>query len=181
MQRRRATRLTTTMAVAALLAVVSGLFVPVQAIDEPASTATTLNTFELRDAAAMRAAGDTGEGVIGSTQAVPGAYRVCAPAKCVWVEATRYCPPTTGCGGGVVLGPWPGGYCSPSVGCVTMNGRQYKVTNWSTYNNKDADAVFRCAVGLGLIAANAWTRGYSQRALLGAGVTVWGCGDVAGG
>ena len=124
-------------------------------------------------------AGRTGEGVIG-TQVVPGAYRVCAPAKCVWVEATRYCPPSTGCGGLTVLGPWPGGYCSPSVGCVTMNGRQYKVSNYSTYNNQDADAVVRCAVGLGLIAANAWTRGWSQRALLGAGMTTWGCGDLAG-
>jgi hypothetical protein len=89
MQRRRATRLTTTMAVAAFLALVSGLFAPVHAGDEPASTSTTVNTFKLRDAAAMRKAGRTGEGVIG-TQVVPGAYRVCAPAKCVWVEATRY-------------------------------------------------------------------------------------------
>jgi hypothetical protein len=60
------------MAVAVLLALVSGLFAPVHADDEPASTSTTVNTFELRDAAAMRKAGRTGEGVIG-TQVVPGA------------------------------------------------------------------------------------------------------------
>lgn len=183
---RRSVRLLMTMTVTAILLLVAGLFTtPAQAADAQASApkgSAESRTKSARitgkaDQIAMREAGETRGGVV--AQVIPGAYRICGAYKCIWVESSKYCPPTTGCGAKAILGPWPGGYCAPSTGCVTLpNGSRHKVYAPYVYDDGHAGRVARCAASVGLGVVGFWTRGYSHLALAGAGITAWGCSTI---
>ena len=170
----RATLALVTMVVSVVLGTVVSV-TPAHAADE---RRTLTSKIETRDAAAMAAAAARGDQAVVTPNAIPDAYRVCGSKKCIWVERTRYCPPDTGCGQRVVMRPWSGGYCSSSVGCATINGRNYHVTtatNGDNWTREEVSKVVQCGAGVGLVVVDFWTRGFTKLALAGAGLTAWGC------
>ncbi|NYI59155.1 hypothetical protein [Cellulomonas soli] len=102
-----------------------------------------------------------------------GYVQICAPKKCVIIPESQYCPPTKA---SCVNGKWSPvtGYCSPSVGCVTIDGKNYRWigSGLEAVNNVSAH---KCAAGLGVSIIGLYT-GPLGVAILGAAVSIWGCG-----
>lgn len=100
--------------------------------------------------------------------------RVCAGNKCVVVPASKYCPPSRS---SCVTGKWVKvyGYCSPSVGCVTIGGQNVR---WQGRHRRPTAAELtsqrKCAAALGFSIAGVYAApgGWS---IAGLGMTMWGC------
>lgn len=112
-----------------------------------------------------------------STQATAATVRVCAPKKCVDAPTSSYCPVSQG-GCGQYRFTLNTGYCSPSVGCVTINGQNYTVVGEPT-SASQRSAIGACLASLGLTAASASSGGPIGWAIAGVAVAIWGCSTIA--
>jgi len=103
--------------------------------------------------------------------------RVCSPKKCVTAPASSFCPVSrSGCG---ILKFTPNsGYCSPSVGCVTIAGKNYTMVG-DIVSASQRSAIGACLASLGLTAASASAGGPVGWAIAGLAVTAWGCSTIS--
>lgn len=98
--------------------------------------------------------------------------KVCAPKKCVTVSTSKICPPSKAA---CVSGKWAAvtGYCSPSVGCVTIDGKNYR---WQGKNipNVNSEKLFVCYASLGISGASIYASG-GVLSWGGLALSAWGC------
>lgn len=98
--------------------------------------------------------------------------KVCTPKKCVTVPVGSYCAPSKA---GCTNGSWQAvtGYCSPSVGCVTIDGKNYRWvgTGLTAVNNINPT---KCAASLGISVASIYY-GVNWPSVAGVAVSIWGC------
>ncbi|NLU70158.1 hypothetical protein [Streptomyces sp. HNM0574] len=101
--------------------------------------------------------------------------KVCAPKKCVKVKKSKVCYPGDGCGKRAYK-PWPAGsYCSPSVGCVSYKGKNYRFVGGPKMTPKQQDQARKCAASLGVSGLGFIGTGPLGVTILGVVVSVWGC------
>lgn len=106
--------------------------------------------------------------------AANASVRVCAPNKCVTVPSQ--CLPTNGCGSSLYRPTNPGEYCAPSVGCVTFGGRNWIYIGGPAATPEQRLAATKCAASLGIAVLSGVSGGGPVGvAILGVGITVWGC------
>lgn len=111
-------------------------------------------------------------GASGATAAAT--TRVCAGTKCVTVATSAVCSPSKA---SCVNGKWEKvtGYCSPSVGCVTIDGQNlHWVGKHRAPTAAELSAMRKCTVSLGLSIASAYA-GPGGWTIAGVAVSLWGC------
>lgn len=113
-------------------------------------------------------------GITVSAAAATGYVKVCTPAKCITILASKYCPVSRGGCGSYVYTPYSG-WCSSSIGCATINGSNYLVSQSVSPTAKQTSAASACAASLGLTVAAAAAGGPLGWTIAGVAVTVWGC------
>ena len=116
----------------------------------------------------MLVTGGTSAATAGSTT------RVCAGNKCVTVATSKVCKPSSK---SCVNGQWLAvtGYCSPSVGCVTIDGKNLRwVGTHKTPTAAEAAALRKCTASLGVSIAAAYA-GPGGWAIAGIAMSFWGC------
>lgn len=103
---------------------------------------------------------------------------VCTPKKCITVASSKYCPVTqSGCGN-YRYKAWPAGtYCSASVGCFTLGGKNYSAINGPRPTAAQQNATLACAASLGLAVTSFYT-GPLGWAVAGVAVAAWGCSTI---
>ncbi len=105
--------------------------------------------------------------------------RVCAPSgKCVTVKKSEYCyPAKEGCGRQMYREARPGEYCSPSVGCVTYEGKNYFYTGGPKPTEAQKTLARKCGASLGVswLGALGFGGGPVGVTVLGVAVALWGC------
>jgi hypothetical protein len=101
--------------------------------------------------------------------------KVCAPKKCVKVKKSRYCYPGDKCGKRVYRKLRNGEYCSPSVGCVTYKGQDYKYIGGPKMTAKQRSQARKCAASLGVSGLGFIGAGPTGVTILGVVVSAWGC------
>lgn len=106
------------------------------------------------------------------SMAAAATTKVCAPKKCVTVSTSKICPPSKA---SCVSGKWAAvtGYCSPSVGCVTIGGKNYR---WQGKNmpSVNSEKLLVCYASLGIGGASV----YASAGILswgGLALSAWGC------
>jgi hypothetical protein len=93
------------------------------------------------------------------------------------VPASSYCPVSRGGCGQFQFTPH-NGFCSPSLGCVTIGGKNYNVTGAPT-SAAQRSAIGACLSSLGLSAAAVSAGGPIGWAIAGMAVSLWGCAGIA--
>ncbi|MGW8378492.1 hypothetical protein [Streptomyces sp. ODS28] len=101
--------------------------------------------------------------------------KVCAPKKCVKVKKSKYCYPGDGCGKRAYKRLPDTEYCSPSVGCVSYKGKNYRFVGGPKMTPKQQDQARKCAAGLGVAGLGFIGTGPTGITVLGAVVSAWGC------
>lgn len=102
-------------------------------------------------------------------------YKVCSPKKCVTIASSKYCPISSGCSKAMYK-PWPTGvYCSSSVGCFTIGGKNYSYIGGPIATPEQQLKAAQCAIGIGFTAVTAGAGGPVGVTVGGVILTVWGC------
>jgi len=102
-------------------------------------------------------------------------YKVCSPKKCVTIASSKYCPISSGCSKAMYKA-WPAGvYCSASVGCFTIGGKNYSYIGGPIATRDQQIKAAQCAIGIGFTAVTAGAGGPVGVTVGGVILTAWGC------
>lgn len=100
--------------------------------------------------------------------------KVCTPKKCVTVNANDVCKPGT-CDKKLYAEVPAGEYCSPSNGCFTYHGKNWRYVGGPVATPAEQSQARQCMANLGLTVLSGAAGGPAGLTIAGVALSVWGC------